>query len=125
MQYSAGQYSTVYYSTVQYSTLQYNTIIGIVLQYMYFILHFTSSCSSLSSPNIFHFAFFSCLFFSSNRPIQLNSSSTNDWTSTVTTVDLSDLQLHKLSYIDQLLNLKWLCLQNNSLTTTEVSILYY
>ena len=63
------------------------------------------------------------LFFSSNRPIQLNSLSTNDWTSTVTTVDLSDLQLHKLSYIDQLPNLKWLCLQNNSLTTTEVSIL--
>ena len=39
----------------------------------------------------------------------------------MTAIDLSGLQLHKLTSMDQLTNLRWLCVANNNLTSTEVS----
>jgi Leucine-rich repeat (LRR) protein len=51
-------------------------------------------------------------------PVQTTSSST-DWTVQVTAADLSGLQLQKLTCIDHLSNLKWVCLQDNALTNTE------
>lgn len=40
----------------------------------------------------------------------------------VTAVDLSGLHLHKLTNMDQLRNLRWLCIADNNLTSIEVNL---
>ena len=48
-----------------------------------------------------------------------------DWTSQVTAVDLTGQHVQRLSCLDQLPNLKWLCLQDNALTTADVCSIFY
>lgn len=67
----------------------------------------------------------SCLLYTyRHRPVQLQSS-TLDWTSQVTAIDLTGQHIQRLSCLDQLPNLKWLCLQDNALTTADVSSIFY
>ena len=57
----------------------------------------------------------------SHKPAQLLSSP-NDWMAQVTTLDLTGLHIHKLSCLEQMINLRWLCLKDNALIGIEVLV---
>lgn len=63
-------------------------------------------------------------FFNRLHPIQ----TVPEWTNQITAVDLTGLHVHHVTCLDQLVNLKWACFRDNTLTSIEVQctlITYY